>query len=421
MRNPRRSASSLIVSFASVAVLAVLAGCSAPDAADTNPVIRLALPSPGEGIIATIDSVALEFEEETGVAVEVNYLDNALYETIGLQNVLTSRDAPDIYWEWTGARIEARVEQGQAADLSEAIEGGALDGLISAENWNSVSVDGVPRLVPYQFRVANVLWFDEDRLSAVGLTAPQTWDELLDACQVLNAQGITPISIGNLDLWPAGNWLGHLASRIVGDDVYAAALSGESGFDDPSWVTAFEHMAELTENRCLNESFPAANATEGSQLFLQGASAMHFNGAWFLERARNEAPDLDVKFVNLPELPNERSSNSIISVMTGFAVNAQSENQDLAIDFLAFMNSDDNLAKFIDAGALPVAAYGNSDFEVDPRQEDLNRLVEQASSNILPPDTGFDLERADAFYRAVANVLSGELAPADAPASIAQN
>ena len=35
----------------------------------------------------------------------MNYQDDDLYQTIGLPNLLSGRNAPDIYFEWTGDRM----------------------------------------------------------------------------------------------------------------------------------------------------------------------------------------------------------------------------------------------------------------------------------------------------------------------------
>jgi raffinose/stachyose/melibiose transport system substrate-binding protein len=41
-------------------------------------------------------------------------------------------------------------------------------------------------------------------------------------------------------------------------------------------------------------------------------------------------------------------------------------------------------------------------------------MLEEAPAIVLPPDTGYDLEMADAFYTALAEVLGGERTAAEA-------
>ena len=75
-------------------------------------------------------------------------------------------------------------------------------------------------------------------------------------------RGERPIASGNKDLWAAGNWLGHLVSRVVGEDVYDSALKGETSFDTPEWVEAFGYVQELADHKCVNDS---ANAIDDAE------------------------------------------------------------------------------------------------------------------------------------------------------------
>src|SRR6188472_145402 len=190
---------------ATIAVVAALAvGSSIGSAAAQDQVLRVAMGSPGEPGIAVWDDVAAQFEaSHPGVKVEMNYQDDDLYQTIGLQNLLAAPNAPDIYFEWTGSRMAQRAADGYAADLSEAVASGPLAGLWDDSVWPAASVDGKVVLVPHTADVTNVLWYNVPLLAANGITPPTTFDELLAACDTLNAAGIIPIASGNKDLWAA--------------------------------------------------------------------------------------------------------------------------------------------------------------------------------------------------------------------------
>ena len=91
---------------------------------------------------------------------------------------------------------------------------------------------------------------------------------------------------------------------------------------------------------------------EGAQLFFQGAAAMHPIGSWLVSWAIDEAPELEFDFVNLPAMPEGSAGDqgSVIGVETGYMVNANSPNIDLAVEFLALVNSPENVAKFVAGG-----------------------------------------------------------------------
>jgi raffinose/stachyose/melibiose transport system substrate-binding protein len=390
-------------------------GATQPSAAGDN-VLRVALSNPGEAQIRVWDDVAGQFEASNeGVDVEMNYVEDDLYSTIGLPQLLSGRNAPDIYFEWTGARLQQRYAEGYAADITAATQSGPLADLFEDSTYGPATVDGKVVMVPYSADVTNVLWYNTQILEDAGVEPPTTWDELLAACDALNEAGVIPIASGNKDLWAAGNWLAHLVSRAVGEESYDQVLGGEGKFHTPEWERAFGYIEDLREHECVNESVNAVDDTEGAQLFFRGEAAMHAIGSWLVSWALDEAPDLDFDYVNLPALPDGAGDQeSAIGVATGFVVNAKSTKVEQATEFLALLNSDENVQKLIEAEVAPLAKSASEGAEIDSRSARLSAMLEEAPAIVLPPDTGYDLEMADAFYTAIAEVLGGERTPADA-------
>jgi len=415
-RHRRRSVMTALAASAALVVAGNVGGALAQDQ-----VLRVAMGSPGDAGIRVWDAIAAEFEAANpGVDVEMNYQDDDLYQTIGLPNLLAGRNAPDIYFEWTGARMAQRNADGYAADLTAAVTDGPLAGLFDPGVFGAASIDGKVVLVPHTADVTNVLWYNVPLLEAQGITPPTTWAELLAACDALLAADITPISTGNKDLWAAGNWLSHLVSRVVGEEAYDAALSGTGTFATPEWEQAFGYIAELRDHGCVNESANAVDDNAGAQLFFQGQAAMHPIGSWLVSWAIDEAPELEFDFVNLPAMPDGSAGDqgSVIGVETGYMVNAQSPDIEMAAEFLALVNSPENVQRFITEAEITPLALSAASGEVDGRSAALAALLNNAPALVLPPDTGYDLKTATALYAAEAAVLGGQASPADALAAL---
>lgn len=418
----RRNAQLVAILGVSVLV-ASCSGGGGGSGSTSDGTLRVAMGSPGEAQIRVWDAAAAEFEENTGVKVEMNYQDDDLYQTIGLPNLLNGRNAPDIYFEWAGSRTETRKADGFAADLSDAVTGdGPLAGLFDDEALEPGTIDGELVLIPHAADVTNVLWYNTEIFDEHDITPPATWAELLDACRTLDAAGIIPIASGNKDLWAAGNWLGHVTSRVVGEDVYDATLAEEESFDTPEWLEAFERVEELADNNCVNPSINAIDDNEGAQLFFQGKAAMHAIGSWLVSWAIDEAPDLQFDYFNLPALEGAGNQNSVIGVVTGHAVNAKSspEMQENAAQFLGLLYSDKYVNMFLEAELTPMTISAESAQDQDSRSAAMIELLETAPAIVLPPDTGYDLEVADALYAGLAEVIGKQSSPADAVKEIAR-
>jgi raffinose/stachyose/melibiose transport system substrate-binding protein len=410
-----------LVALATVAVLAI-AGCggSASSTPENDHVLRIAMGSPGEAQIRVWDDVAAQYmAAHPETKVEMNYQQDDLYETIGLPNLLNGKNPPDIYFEWTGERLAQRTGDGFAADITTAFQDGPLAGIWDDAVLGPYTLDDKVRMVPYAADVTNVLWYNKQLFADAGIVPPTTWDELLAACDALDAKGIIPIASGNKDLWAAGNWLAHQASRVVGPEAYNETLGGTGKFSTPEWEKAFGFIAELRDHNCVNESANAIDDNAGAQLFFQGKAAMHAIGSWLVSWAIDEAPDLDFDYVNIPPMPDgEGTQESVIGVATGYVINAKSAKQQEALEFMQLLNSDENVQAFIEAEVTPLAKSASAGTDVDARTLELSTMLNEAPAIILPPDTGYDLKTADALYQGIAAVLGGQATPADALAEI---
>jgi raffinose/stachyose/melibiose transport system substrate-binding protein len=383
-------------------------------------VLRISMGSPGEAGIRVWEAIAADFEAaHAGVDVQFDFQVDDMYQTIGLQNALNSPTPPDIYFEWTGSRMGQRNTEGHAADLTEYVSG-PLAGIWGDGVWPAATIDDKVVLVPHTADVTTVMFYNVPLLAEHGITPPTTWDELLAACDALAAAGVIPIATGNLDLWAAGNWLSHLVSRVVGEESYAALLSGDGKFANPEWEAAFGYIEQLREHSCVNESANSINDNEGAQLFFQGAAAMHPIGSWLVSWAIDEAPELEFDFVNLPAMPEGAAGDqgSVLAVETGYMVNAKSANIPLAVDFLAFANNPENVKRFVTDAAIVPLANSVAEAEVEPRSLRLGQLINEAPVTVLPPDTGYDLETANQLYAAEAAVLGGQATAAEALANL---
>jgi raffinose/stachyose/melibiose transport system substrate-binding protein len=400
----------------------VFGACSAGGPQATNDhVLRIAMGSPGEAQIRVWDDVAKQYmTAHPETKVEINYQQDDLYETIGLPSLLAGRNAPDIYFEWTGERLKQRQKDGYVADITSQFTSGPLKGLFSDDTLKGYTLDGKIVMIPYSADVTNVIWYNKKLLAQAGVQPPKTWDDLLAACSKLSAAGIIPIASGNKDLWPAGNWFGHVASRVVGEDLYAKTLSGTGKFSTPEWEKAFGYIKQLADAKCVNDSANAIDDNAGAQLFFQGKAAMHPIGSWLVSWALDEAPDLDFDYVNLPAMPGGSAGNqdSMIGVATGYIINAKSAKQTEAAQFMALLNSPENVKALIDAEVTPLAISASNGQEIDSRSASLSSMLNNAPAVVLPPDTGYDIKTADAFYQAVAAVLGGQATPKDALAEI---
>lgn len=405
-----------LIALLSAALLGVttLAGCSS-SGEETDKVIRIGLPSPGDAGQVVWDAAIAKFKEANpDWDVELIIQDDDIYSTVGLQGLLTGGNPPDAYFEWAGARTAQREKDGFAADLSSYISDSTLKDLFDASAFNSGKSNGKTLLLPTGSDVTNVIWYDVDTFKKIGATVPKTWDEMLAICAKLKAAKETCFSIGNKDYWVAGNFFGHVYSRIIGEDLYHKILTREVPMNSAELVTAYESVANLQKNGYINASANSIADNEGYTLFFKGGAATLPIGSWLVGIAAEEAPNKNIDWFNLPAFSGGAGDqNSVLGVTTGYVVNAKSTKIDHVIKFFEAFFSEEITAKWVAAGSAPLtkaAASGN----LSPLQKRLMELMTSGGTIVAPPDTGYDLKVADALNVATSEVMGGVKTPQQA-------
>ena len=388
---------------------------AAPSAGSTEPfTIRVAFGSTGEAVDGVFTELKTAYEAKyPGRTVEIVVQEDDTYETIGLNNLLTSRNAPDAYFEWPGARLATKVTDGYGADLTAAVADPRFTSRLDPAAYAGMVIDGKTYMIPWSGDVTNVFWYNKALFAEHGWTPPATWDEFMALCAAIEAAGLTPIIDGNKDLWPIGSIASHLAERTVGNDAYMAAIRGEQPMNSPEMVAAFGKIQELAQNGYINKGVNALPDDQATTQFLLGKSAMIGIGSWLVSDQLTQAPDLQLGYFNMPTFPGAGDPKSVLGVSTGFAVNAHSEHPDAAIDFLAMLVAPEWSKRFAEEGLTPMTIDPFAGVDADPNTVSLATLLSTAPVKVTPADN-LSVQRAAEFYGAAAAVVGGLKTPQEA-------
>jgi raffinose/stachyose/melibiose transport system substrate-binding protein len=390
-------------------------GTSSAPPTPTDKVLRVALTEPGTDAQKAWDLAKTQFEKNNaGWTVTYIEQNDDIYSTVGLPSLLSGGNAPDIYFEWAGNRLQTRVADGVAADIGDKLKAAGITDLYTEGAFGGTQVDGKTVMLPFSKDVTNVIWYNTEIFNRLGLTPPTTYDELDAVAAKLKAAGITPYATGNKDLWPAGNWVGHIISRTIGDQAYSDMLNRKAPMNSPEMVQAMGRVKAIHDNGWINESVNSISDNEGYTLFFSGKAAMTPIGSWLVDIRNDQAKNFKMAWFNLPTIPGGKGDQgSVMGVSTGYVVNAKSAKQDQAIAFFKELTSPAVAALFVAAGDSSLLKSQASNGS-DPLSGEMLSLVENASFVVAPPDTGYSLKVADALNNATSAILGGASSPQDA-------
>ena len=187
----------------------------------------------------------------------------------------------------------------------------------------------------------NPIWYRTDIFADLGLAPPDTWEEMLTACDTLHAAGLIPVAVSVTD-WapPMARWFSILNLRLNGAAFHESLMRGEERYDDPRVRAVFEHWAEMIEHNCFSEEFTTYG--NAANQILNGEAAMYNLGEWLSEAYPDGMPDT-FDFFTFPLLNPEVDQGEIIHVY-GAYMWAEARNPIEARALLAYLGSADSQA-----------------------------------------------------------------------------
>lgn len=369
---------------------------------------------PNEPFNEYFNSVIADFEEQNpNIKIDVISALNDQYKQ-KINVVLANNNPPDIYFSWAGEYGQKFVREGKALDLTSYYNQDKewADQIISStiEPFSHEDkIYGVPFMASAKFFYYNKTIFDN-----LGLEAPDTWDEFIHVLDTLQAEsGIIPLGVGNKAPWVAGAYITTLNARMVPAEVLAkdyAAATGE--FTHPGYVEALEKLQQLIPY--MNDQPNAVSFEEERNMFINQQVAISYeetSGFRFFK----ELP-FEWGFFQLPAIEGGEGDQEIMTgAPEGFMISSQTKHPEEAMEFLKFLLSEENGAKYVaDTNYVSVVAGAiNEDTSPHPLMiEAANRIIE-AEAMAQWIDTLTDSRVASPYMAALQGLLNNEKTPED--------
>ena len=351
---------------------------------------------------ATDTTVAM-VEEKLGVAVAYktytaeNYKDKT-YDDVALDRARNNMD--DIYLLNPDA-ITALGVEGMLADLS---------GLECVQNLRDVvkvanTVDGKLVAIPQEV-VAYGLFVNQDLFDQYKLKLPETPEEFLECCRVFKENGIeTPVGANR---W----WLETFVLAQAYADLYnggntaaeiEALNSGQAKYSD-YMRPGFEFLQTMIDKGYIDPEkalVSEANEGEGPDFLAQKTPiVMAYWGAANAETAYGK-PSFQMQVIGFP---SSRGQMPVMS-MTGFAVGAQAEHKETAMQVLNEILSDQALQAYAEINRV-ISPSKNISVECVPALKRLNDRIEK-NVFVLGANANMKLEQWGNTCLVVRQLLGG--------------
>lgn len=187
-------------------------------------------------------------------------------------------DPPSTFQVHGGAELMTWVDAGKMQPLDSLYKTNGWKDKFPKELIDMVSKDGKIYAVPVDIHRGNVLWFNKKIFEDNNLQPPTTFDEFFKVADKLKAKGITPLALGDKEIWPATMVFENILLAELGPDDYKKLWTGEVSFDSPKVkksVAIFKKMLGY-----INDDHSSRAWQDASQLVADGKAGMNIMGDW---------------------------------------------------------------------------------------------------------------------------------------------
>ncbi len=403
----------------SISLAFLLSGCgsSSSSGKDDPNVLRLAHNVTGGKSAPIMDDICHEFEERNpGVTVQQIAMDDDIYQDIGLMKLFSGGNPPDVYFQYGDWLIRRDVAADRALDLTDYLDDDGWREEFHESSWECNRVDGRDYMIPDSIGTTTFIWYNSKLFRDLGMRVPKTWDDFVELCRDAKAAGLVPISAGNNEKWPLGNWGAHIVSRVGGEDLYQDVMQLKPGtrFANPDFIKGLTYLHQLVQEGFFNEGVIGLSDEEGQMLFRAEQALFHPIGAWVIDMFINEVPDLEFDYFNTPAFPEGKGNQeSVLGHVSGYMVYKHTPRKDLAIRFLKYYTSPEVQRRFVAVGVFSTVKAAHEGVS-EPHLEKIRHHMESEPLIVAPADVGFSVDVANHFYDAINDVIGGLAGPAEA-------
>ena len=311
------------------------------------------------------------------VTVEMTQVSSDEYDD-KLMTMLAGDNDIDVFNMRSTSLLSNLAKSGNLTDISQMINDSGMDISTYGTGFADTKVDDKFYGLPYRAS-AYGLFYNKKMFDAKGVAYPDnlTWDEYADlAAELSEGTGADRIYGGYIPDW--------------NNCAYITLQEGSNFADDD--LSALQDWWELenrmynTDNSHMSYSDMVSSGTDGINFFCSGKCYMYPGGEWsisdVLTMLKNDptiADNFELGIATVPQPAKTDDPVTIGGVSTFIGINASSEKQEAAFEFISYMAGKEAAKYIAAAGAIP--AY------ID---DDITAVFEEAigvsgAANILNP------------------------------------
>jgi raffinose/stachyose/melibiose transport system substrate-binding protein len=333
---------------------------------------------------------------------------------VKLKTAMAGNELPDVFFNWGAGTMAPYVKAGLVLPLDQYMTDDIKSRILPG-TLDNFTFDGKVYGYPYSVAVAS-LYINTDLFTKNNVKVPETYDEFLTAVDTFAKAGITPISLGEKDLWPGLMIFGIHAIRMAGAEAFNAALNGKASYDTPEIQKAARFVQDLASRGGFGKNAMGTSYSDSVAAFKQGKAAMMFMGSWL--NGDCEADDAAVKgkisVIKFPVIKGGAGTADEFHGGSGetFLVSSKTEHPAEAAAVAQYICEKMSKDQYLAGSGMPAWKADMGDTKnLNPLSQNIANLTKAATGYVYWLDSLTGGSKADTLMNEIANLIAGTETP----------
>lgn len=250
--------------------------------------------------ISKSESAALDVFRTAWVEQGNRWADLPTENKVAEQRVVSERIAngyPPSVMQWNANEGSRELpEMGIVLDIDQVAREDGWREVLPAAVMKRITYEDKVYFAPTSIHAENWVWTNQAIFDELGLETPQTWDEIFEAADRMQAAGYTPLALGAAN-WEVSLIFNDIVYYMMGSEGYERVISADAdSVLDPRMLEALRMLRRLSQYaeplpQRQDKTWADATAMVGS-----GEAGMQFMGDWAKGELIARGYDVDKDF-----------------------------------------------------------------------------------------------------------------------------
>ena len=341
------------------------------------------------------------------IKIEWEAFENQSYKTKIKTAMADPSTLPDIFFTWAGAFLGDFVDQGNVYCLDDAYLDFAAD--LPEVMLGNASYGGSHYGVPLTMNIV-AMFANMDLLAKAGYEEiPETYEELIECCDALLAEGIIPFGCAGSETWCVTEYLEPIILKTIGYEALGEIFAGRATWNDPAIAEAVDAFQDMIVKGYFDPNGLSLGNDQVKANFIAGQYAFYQNGSWNCGEINDAEGTFKVAMFPVMDAEKATYSQVIGGPSDTLAVASSSKNPELAAQAAFELGKEICHYGYLAGSGLPAWTPDYDTSDVKALVADVAAMVAEADGMVLFGDTAMSADPANTYLDFVSKVYGCEI------------